>query len=292
MPYLVTLKAGLVDIVLPDQNRYQGGQTATLSDDQYGLLSTTAGAALFSSVVQQERPAFYDTMGVPSNSVGVSGDWAFDLGSKFLYGPRGTSGWNAVSQVPAPTGAGWTLSGFAALSSTDLYLTHAADGFGSGAAWYSTAQPTDGLDVTFTVEMSGGTGADGVTFALADPATATNFHGAGGGDLGLTGAVATGLALDTGSGSRARVVTTTASAMTTVATYGGALTLRPTPFTCRVTYSAGTMMAWINGTQIFTQAVSAPATARLGFTGANGGSTDNHIIRNVAFVQRGGVQLS
>lgn len=54
MTYVVTLNNGLVDVVLPDGNRYQGGNSATLSDAQYGQLSSTAAAALFSSVVNTE----------------------------------------------------------------------------------------------------------------------------------------------------------------------------------------------------------------------------------------------
>lgn len=198
----------------------------------------------------------------------------------------------AFSVVPAPTEAGWSRAGFATLVGDDLYLTRASDGFGAGSSWYGSVQPSDGLDVTFECEMSGGSGADGVCFALADPATATSFVGPGGGDFGLTGCTAVALALDTGAGSRARIVTTTASAMTTVATYGGALTLRPAPFTARVRYAAGALSAWIDGTLIFNAvAVTAPSSVRVGWTGSNGGLVDDHIVRAASFVPRGGMLL-
>ncbi|WP_028807882.1 lectin-like domain-containing protein [Streptomyces canus] len=232
------------------------------------------------------------TSGAPASGLGIDGDWALDTGTRRLYGPKAAGAWPAFSVIPAPTATGWVRNGFAVLSGTDLYLTHAADGFGAGSSWYGTAQPTDGLDVTFDVEMSGGTGADGVTFALAAPATAATFVGAGGGDLGLTGCTAVALALDTGGGSRARIVTTTATAMTTVATYGGALTLRPAPVSVRVRYASGALSAWVGGTQIFNAvAVAATSTALVGWTGSNGGSNDNHIVRNTSFVARGGIQL-
>lgn len=51
MPYDVTIKPGLVDIALPSGVIAQGGQTYTLTDDQFLALSPTAAAALFSSVV-------------------------------------------------------------------------------------------------------------------------------------------------------------------------------------------------------------------------------------------------
>ncbi|MFF7161711.1 hypothetical protein ACFZBP_10080 [Streptomyces sp. NPDC008086] len=153
-------------------------------------------------------------------------------------------------------------------------------------------EATDGLDVTFEAEMSGGTGADVICFALAAPGTASSFVGGGGGDLGLTGCVSVALALDTGAGSRARIVTTDADSMDTVATYGGALTLWPAPVTVRVRYEDGAMSAWIDRVQIFNAvAVSAASTARIGWTGANGGLTDDHIIRGAQFVARGGIQL-
>ena len=234
----------------------------------------------------------HSTDGPPAAGLGIAGDWALDVGARRLYGPRGSSDWPAFSVVPAPTEAGWSRAGFAALVGNDLYLTHAADGFGAGSSWYGSPQATDGLDITFECEMSGGSGADGICFALADPATATGFVGGGGGDLGLTGCVSTALALDTGAGPRARIVTTDATTMTTVATYPGALTLRPAPVVVRVRYAAGALSAWLDGVQVFNAvAVAAPASARIGWTGANGGSTDNHIVRNAAFVPRGGMLL-
>ena len=232
------------------------------------------------------------TNGAPASSLGIDGDWALDAGARRLYGPKASGAWPTFSAVPAPTAAGWTRNGFAALNGSDLYLTHAADGFGAGSSWYGTVQATDGLDVTFECEMSGGTGADGVCFALADPATTSSFVGGGGGDLGLTGCTAVALALDTGAGSRARIVTTTTTTMTTVATYGGALTLRPAPVSVRVRYASGALSAWVGGTQIFNAvAVAATSTALVGWTGSNGGSNDNHIVRNASFVARGGIQL-
>lgn len=232
------------------------------------------------------------TAGTPASSLGIDGDWALDTGTRRLYGPKASGSWPAFSAIPAPTASGWTRNGFADLDGTDLYLTRVADGFGGGSSWYGTVQATDGLDVTFEAEMSGGTGADGICFALADPGTASSFVGGGGGDLGLTGCTAAALALDTGAGSRARIVTTDADSMDTVATYGGALTLRPAPVTVRVRYEDGAMSVWIDGVQIFNAvAVSAASTARVGWTGANGGLTDDHIIRSAQFVAHGGIQL-
>jgi len=239
------------------------------------------------------RPGLLTTVGQPDDAVGIDGDWALDAGARRLYGPKTEGAWTSWLRIPPPTDPGWQLNGFAVLDGADLYLTHAVDGFGAGTCWRTTTDPTDGLDVSFECEMSGGTGADGITFALADPAdTAATFQGAGGGDLGLVGCTAVALALDTGGGSRARIVTTSPTAMTTVATYGGVLDLRTAPVLVRVRYTAGVLSAWVDGVLLFDQvAVVAPAAARVGWTGSNGGANDDHIIRSVEFVAAGGIEL-
>ncbi|MFE4915788.1 collagen-like protein [Streptomyces sp. NPDC056652] len=238
------------------------------------------------------RPGLIATVGQPADATGIDGDWAVDAGAKRLYGPKTDGAWEPWLHVPAPTEPGWHLNGFAALTGTDLYLTHATDGFGAGACWRAGTESAEGLDVTFVVEMSGGTGADGVCFALASLETPATYLGGGGGDLGLVGCDAVALALDTGAGSRARLVTTAvAGGMTTVATYGGVLDLRAAPVLVRVRYGGGVFTAWVDGAQVVSAAVASPGTVRPGWTGANGGLVDDHIVREVTFVPRGGVQL-
>lgn len=65
MPYLVTIKVGLADVVLPNGQRAQGGQIALLTDDQYAQLSPTANAALLSAVTVPAAGA------VPATTVGT-----------------------------------------------------------------------------------------------------------------------------------------------------------------------------------------------------------------------------
>jgi hypothetical protein len=227
----------------------------------------------------------------PENSLGIDGDWALSLGERRIYGPKAGGVWEPWSRIDPPTSSGWQRNGLAALDGADLYLTRAIDGFGAGSTWTTATYPSE-VDVQFTVEMSGGTGADGVTFALAVPATAATFVGGGGGELGLVGCTAVALALDTGAGSRARIVTTDADSMDAVATYGGVLNLRAAPARVRVLHEDGALSVWLDDLLVFDQvAVTIPATARVGWTGANGGANDDHIIRNVQFVAKGGIQL-
>lgn len=52
MPHTVTLKPGLIDVALPDGTLAQGGETYTLGDEAYAMLSPTAAAALFSNITE------------------------------------------------------------------------------------------------------------------------------------------------------------------------------------------------------------------------------------------------
>jgi hypothetical protein len=47
--YSVTLKAGLKDVVLPNGNRYQGGDVVILSAEHYGVIPAATKTAVFSA---------------------------------------------------------------------------------------------------------------------------------------------------------------------------------------------------------------------------------------------------
>lgn len=49
MAYSVTIKAGLVDVVLPNGNRYQGGDVVVLSDEQYAQIPLATRTAVLSA---------------------------------------------------------------------------------------------------------------------------------------------------------------------------------------------------------------------------------------------------
>lgn len=232
----------------------------------------------------------YQTNGQPSNSVGLVGDFAIDINTGRFYGPKVSGGWPTWSQIPTITETGWHFNGQAEKEGGDIYLTRAGGGFGAGSSWFGTAQATEDLDVTFDLEMSGGSGADGIAFAFADASTANTFVGGGGGELGIVGTNSVAIAFVTAPGEAAKIVTTDATTMTTVV-QSGALDLRPAPFTVRVKYDGGVLYVWIDGVQVFSQTISIPANAKIGFTAANGGSDDNHIVRNVSFVPSGGMMM-
>lgn len=49
MPWSVTVKSGLKDVVLPDGLRYQAGDIVVLADQQVAQLSKTSFTALFTA---------------------------------------------------------------------------------------------------------------------------------------------------------------------------------------------------------------------------------------------------
>jgi hypothetical protein len=55
--YSVTLKTGLVDVVLPNGGRYQGGDVVILSAEHYGMIPATTRAAVFSAETVVPVPA-------------------------------------------------------------------------------------------------------------------------------------------------------------------------------------------------------------------------------------------
>lgn len=231
----------------------------------------------------------YETEGQPLDTVGLANDFALDLATGRFYGPKTNTGWTAWSEISDITDSSWHTAGFANFVGSDIYLTSAGEGFGAGALWYGTAQPSSAIDVTFEVEMSGGSGADGVTFAFADSGTSNTFVGGGGGDLGIVGVNSVAVAFVSSPSEAVKIVTTTASAMTTVVST--AADVRPGPFTVRVRYNGTKLTVWINDSQVFDQTISIPTNSKIGFTAANGGSDDNHIIRNVSFVPSGGMLM-
>lgn len=55
--YSVTLKAGLKDVVLPNGNRYQGGDVVILSSEHYGVIPASTKTAVFSATAVVAVPA-------------------------------------------------------------------------------------------------------------------------------------------------------------------------------------------------------------------------------------------
>ena len=93
----------------------------------------------------------------------------------------------SVSSGPVtlpPPGGGWSYNGSAVMAGPDTRLTSAATSQ-AGSVVYPATVVSNGLRVRFNMQIGGGTGADGMTFALLSPTTASTAHGLGGHGLGF-----------------------------------------------------------------------------------------------------------
>jgi hypothetical protein len=190
---------------------------------------------------------------------------------------------SSLGAIPAP-GGGWSYNGSAVISGSDVHLTNAV-AQQAGAVIYPQAVPTASITADFTVQIGGGTGANGETFAILAPATKSTAVGGPGSSLGLAGMSGVGVVfsthpiLGTTSNNFVAIVTSSGSGLTpTVARVPVGL-LRAGPHSVQVTLVNGTLTVNVDGGLVVSHKVSVAATGLLAFTGSTGGATDVHIVR-------------
>jgi Abnormal spindle-like microcephaly-assoc'd, ASPM-SPD-2-Hydin/PQQ-like domain len=229
--------------------------------------------------------------------VAFTGGTGSSAGSQAVTGVKVSAGSQAL---PLP-GGGWSFNGSARMLGSATRLTRAARAE-AGSVVYPAAVPTSGLTASFTAQLSGGTGADGLTFALLDPTTSTatsvGADGVSDGFAGL-GGIAIGMDTDTapnvGANSNYAYIakgTAGATGLDLVQQAEAIPPLRSGPnlVTVRImpNGSADIITVWLDGKQIMQQTVTAvPPTALLAFTGATGTRTDVHLVRDVAISATG-----
>lgn len=204
---------------------------------------------------------------------------------------------SGTAVVPSP-GGGWTLNGRASMVGTTLRLTPAVNNT-TGSAVYYQRLASNGLKATFTARLSGGTGADGLTFALLDPAkSAVTSIGRGGGNLGFGGlsgvAVVLGTHKDTGDPSANFIgiaTGTTNGHLTFAATSTKVPNLRSGTHVIGVTVASGKISVTVNGTQYLSAAVTLPKSVLAAFTAASGALNDIHSVSGVTISAPGGGTL-
>jgi hypothetical protein len=209
-----------------------------------------------------------------------------DTGQGAMLVPLTGTGTGAL---PAP-GTAWSVNGSAALSGGDLQLTPATAQL-AGTAFYTRPVPTDGLHATFTVQLGPGTGGDGLTLALLDPAknlaTAVGGKGSGLGFSGLTGVSADLVTFwnsQTGSNNFVGVAPGpgTNGNLTWTGWAAAKTALKTGTHTVDVQVTGGHVKIGIDGGALLDTAITVPSSALVGFTAATGSSTDSHIVRNVS----------
>ncbi|MFF5013351.1 choice-of-anchor D domain-containing protein [Streptomyces sp. NPDC001165] len=200
----------------------------------------------------------------------------------------GTAGTGVA--LPAPGAGGWHLNGSAHLSGNDLQLTEASANQ-AGSAVFPVPVLTSGLNATFTSVIGGGTGADGLTFSLLDPAKVTpSALGLPGGGLGWSGQAGVAVTVDTyrnandPSANFVGIATAgSGSSLTYASTTTAVPNLRVGPHAVAVSVSGKTITVSVDGIQVLkTTVASLTPTAYVAFTGATGGLTDIHTVRGVA----------
>jgi hypothetical protein len=183
----------------------------------------------------------------------------------------------------------WQLNGSASLTapSGTIQLTP-AQSFQAGSAFSQLPVATAGLAASFTAQLYGGTGADGMTFSLIDATkNSPGSVGGAGGGLGLDGLNGIGVALDTFPSNQVGIVTGTdnAGGVTWLTSVPGPASLRTGPHTVTVSVSAGAISVFVDGAKLIDSYTPAagliPAGAYAGFTGGTGQGTDIHTVGNV-----------
>ena len=198
--------------------------------------------------------------------------------------------------VPPVGGTGWSLNGSATAVTGGVQLTTAGDANRdtSGSTFYSTPVSLTNFSAEFDANLSGGgaTGADGLTLAFAYT-DSPSLLGASGGLLGFGGINGFAVALRTYQGAGTTDPSNnfvgitdgplSSDGLNWLATTGPANAipnLRSGTVHVKVTAHSGTLTVYLNNVQVLTKAVDLPPEAIVGFTGANGYVTDNHVVTN------------
>jgi hypothetical protein len=210
-------------------------------------------------------------------------------GARTIAIPVSGTGTAPVSGVAIPSpGGGWTLNGSAQMTGTTLQLTPAAQNLAGSAVYYQPLA-SNGLTAQFTAQSSGGTGADGMTFALLNPAAASvTSVGGHGGMLGFGGvsgvAVVLGTFKDAGdpAGNFIGIATGASNGhLVFAATSTQVPDLRTGTHKIGVTVSGGRISVWVDVKRYLTVAVKLPAFVLPAFTAGTGVGDDIHAVTGV-----------
>ncbi|MGO9880317.1 MAG: IPT/TIG domain-containing protein [Acidimicrobiales bacterium] len=201
----------------------------------------------------------------------------------------------APLSIPSPVAGGWQLNGSAVLntgaSPPNLQLT-AATNNEAGSAFYPTAVPGVGISAAFDVFIGSGSGADGLTFTLANASeTQPTALGVDGGGEGFSGITGIAVSFDTWQnivnpsnnfiGIANGPVSGFADELNYVATNTSIPAIRNTVHHIVVTTTSTGITVMMDGTQVLTYATTLPPNVLVGFTGGTGGSNDIHQVQNV-----------
>ncbi len=238
----------------------------------FGVNAATTFTVNNSTTLTATAPSGTGTVDV--TVIAGGGTSVINANDQFTYG----SGVAPVP-IPSPVSGGWQLNGSAQLVTTaspaNLQLT-AATNYVAGSAFWPTPVPGVGITAAFDAFIGPGSGADGMTFTLADASvtkpTALGVNGGGEGFSGITGIA---VSLDTWQNSSDPSnnfvgIATTNSPMQSlnyVATNSSIPSLRNTVHHFVVTTTSTGITVTMDGTQVLTYATTLPPSVLVGFTG-------------------------
>jgi len=268
------------------------------------LTGAVAGASCSVSETAQSDPNWSTTVSVnggPAQRLTVSGG-TFTVPSFALAAGANTVAFTNTytppvsSTIPSPVAGGWQLNGSASISGSSLQLTPATGTLLAGSAfWPRTVDPRT-MRVDFDAFIGGGTGADGMTFAIQN-ATATGASptkvGVRGGGLGFSGISGIAAALveyrssvnpsNNFTGITDGPISGSTDLMHWIATANLLAPLQNQTHHVTITTGGGVLTIAVDGAQVLSQAVTLPASAYVGFTAGDGSLTNRHAVSNVVF---------
>lgn len=200
------------------------------------------------------------------------------------------------NSIPTPASGAWVLNGSAKQPNDDTVLTPASLTV-AGDVVYPVAVAGPGLHAKFTVQIGGGTGADGMSFAILDATKSTPHSlGATGGAVGFGSLTGVAAILDTfqnaGDPSSNFVGIATGNtganrqSLSYLATAAAPTSLTAGTHTVDVTTTATSMTIILDGGTPLTATATIPRRALLAFTAGTGGQTDIHVVRDISITQQ------
>jgi hypothetical protein len=202
--------------------------------------------------------------------------------------------------IPDPAAGGWMLNGTASLTASELVLT-AATSYQKGSAFWPKAIDPRNITAEFEASSGGGTGADGLALVFGDATRGALpiSLGVEGGGLGFSGIPGIAVALDTYKGVGAPsnnflgvtdgpTSSSTPDVLHWLATANLAVPLENVTHKIKVVTTSTTITAYVDGTQVLSQAVTLPSSAYLGFSGGTGGLNDRHAISHLTVSSEAG----
>jgi len=195
-----------------------------------------------------------------------------------------------VAGTPALSGGRFVANGSATITGDTAVLTP-AENFQAGTVFWPDALASDGLTISFDATIGPGSGADGLTLVLADPArgaTPASVGGTGGG-LGYTGipGVMLGLdtfknALDPSSNLVGLAPSGDGDTIDWTVTFAELPDLRAAPHHVTLEVRNTTVIVFLDGLQVLQSAMPVASQVLVGFTAGTGGAADIHAISNLS----------